>query len=225
MTKTSTKVQRADPVFAAINRHRRAWLHQNEVGPVHARTETHTKDGKKTAEFRAIERNWDAAVDACGERMRELIATRPSTIEGAAAQAAYARAIEFFEEGELNELDGYDPARWTLDAIGRNLARLVARPYSDEFESVLTVIAEIEIARKKQHARWIRNQKRYRHSKKAKRDRARIRKLTKGPTAIEVATEAKTLKRVASAITAMMPPSGEDMIRIIEENDKRRAKH
>jgi hypothetical protein len=79
----------------------------------------------------------------------------------------------------------------------------MGRAYSVEYESALAMVANIEAEEKKRRARWRRNQARYRRSKKHKRHLAQARKLRKGPTVIGVATEAKTLKRVASAIAAM----------------------
>lgn len=122
-------------------------------------------------------------------------------------------------------MDDSDPKTWSLNSFGRNLTGLVSRPYSAEFQSVLSTVAEIEGTRKKRDARCRKIQKRYHHSKKAKQFRAKMRKMRNGPTVGEVATETKTLQRVAAMITAMIPPDGEQMIQMSEEDAKRRAKH
>ena len=214
-----------DPVFAAIDAHQRAWQHQNKIGAEHTKAENkavRTKDGNKTPEFLAIDRKWSAALDASRDRMRALIAMRPASVEAAAAQAAYIRALERFEEGSLFGTD-HDHKALALDSFGRNLKRFVSRPYSIEFQSVLDAIADLESRRKDREARWRRESKRYRHSKRAKRDSARIRKLTKGPTTIEVATEAKTLRKIADIVTLMIPKGADLAIATVDEQHKRDA--
>lgn len=109
----------ADPIFAAIEKHRQAWVEvdrtpSDELDRFHEKDQVHP----------ALEREWDTSV--------EFAETVPTTLRGLAAMVAYAQEViekkVDLNAFELNRRTGEKPVRPILETMAEAARALTADP-------------------------------------------------------------------------------------------------
>jgi hypothetical protein len=157
--------------------------------------------------FKAADRKAVRLSERQHEELAAICKVRPVTPEGALAAAIYLRAryieADFTMDGdELTILNGFL-------SITRSLA---SRRRSPAFQRVLGLVNKIKVATQKRHVAA----KKWEKSIEAKRQFKKAEQIKHGPTVIEVATEARTLRMAARILTSLVPPDADNAIAMVE---------
>jgi hypothetical protein len=92
----------ADPIYAVIERHRRACTEHVEAVHIHMAFEEVGMEGKKLEKYNSLVAETDAAYDRLDDVGCDLINTKPMTLAGVLALCRYVKP--FFGESDPDEL-------------------------------------------------------------------------------------------------------------------------
>jgi len=95
----------ADPIYAVIERHRKACREHNEAIDTHMDFEELDMTGAKLEEYKRLVAETDAAYDELEDAGLDLINTRPTTMAGIFALCQYIKPL--FEEDDAPDLPEY----------------------------------------------------------------------------------------------------------------------
>jgi hypothetical protein len=95
----------ADPIFAVIERHRKACREHNEAIDIHMEFEELGMTGAKLEEYNRLVAETDAAYDRLDDVGCDLINTKPTTLAGILALCRYITPL--FEEEDSPDLPEY----------------------------------------------------------------------------------------------------------------------
>jgi hypothetical protein len=104
-TVTLTAAPAADPIYAVIERHRKACAAHNEALDTHMDFEEVGMTGEKLAKYNSLVAATDAAYDELDDAGLDLINTRPPTLAGIFALCQYIKPL--FAEDEAPDLPEY----------------------------------------------------------------------------------------------------------------------
>jgi hypothetical protein len=135
ITTTTARAQgiEGDPIFAVIERHRKACREYNEAVDIHMDFEDVGMTGEKLAKYNSLVAATDAAYDELEDAGLDLINTRPTTPAGIFALCQYIKPL--FAENDapnLPEYILYDDGRTAYPAeafayvIGRAVEEMIA---------------------------------------------------------------------------------------------------
>jgi len=94
-----------DPIFAVIERHRKACREHNEAIDIHMDFEEMGMTGEKLEEYKRLVAETDAAYDELEDAGLDLINTQPTTMAGIFALCQYITPL--FEEDDAPDLPEY----------------------------------------------------------------------------------------------------------------------
>jgi hypothetical protein len=125
----------ADPIYAVIERHRKACREHSEAVDTHMDFEESGMEGEKLEEYKRLVAETDASYDRLDEVGCDLINTKPTTLAGILALCRYIKPL-FAEDDapDLPEYISYDddttatPAEALCYVIGRAVEDLMKTP-------------------------------------------------------------------------------------------------
>jgi hypothetical protein len=101
----TAKASEADPIFAVIERHRKACREHNEALDTHMDFEEVGMTGENLAKYNSLVAATDAAYDELDDAGLDLINTQPTTLAGIFALCQYIKPV--FAEDEAPDLPEY----------------------------------------------------------------------------------------------------------------------
>jgi hypothetical protein len=101
----TAKASEADPIYAAIERHRKACAAHNEAIGTHMDFEEVGMTGEKLEKYNSLVAETDAAYDRLDDVGCDLINTRPTTLAGILALCRYINPL--FAEDDAPDLPEY----------------------------------------------------------------------------------------------------------------------
>jgi hypothetical protein len=121
-----------DPIFAVIDRHRKACAVHNEALDTHCAFEEVGMQGEKREQYNRLRAATDAAYDELESMGLELINTLPTTLAGILALCRYMQALfGDTDQPDLPECISYDddtsayPAEAFAYVIGRSIEKMM----------------------------------------------------------------------------------------------------